>query len=105
MRNVLRTIRFTGCQKYQKLSSFSNFARGKGRENFRKLFLRVKELEDKNIEEIKEEYEFDKINNVFDKGAISPQLDLFYGGEHLSGNFKRADDFLSLIALTKVKIL
>ena len=77
----------------------------KGEKILENCFLRVKELEDKNIEEIKEEYEFDKINNVFDKVAISPQLDLFYGGEHLSGNFKRADDFLSLIGLTKVKIL
>ena len=66
----------------------------KGEEILENCFLWFKELENKNIEEIKEEYEFDKINNVFDKGAISPQLDLFYGGEHLLENFKRSDDFL-----------
>ena len=50
-------------------------------------FLLVKELEDKNIEEIKEEYEFDKIKDVFDEGTIATQLDFFYGREHLTENF------------------
>ena len=39
--------------------------------------LQAKELEDKNIEQIKEEYEFDKIKDVFDKRTVSPQLDFF----------------------------
>ena len=38
-------------------------------------FLRATELEDKNIEEIKKEYEFDKIEDTFDDGAILLQLD------------------------------
>ena len=59
-------------------------------------FLQAKELEDKNIEEIKEEYKFDKIKDVFEEDAIPPQLDFFYGGEHLSENFIRAYNFLSL---------
>ena len=32
---------------------------------------------------MKEEYESDKIKDVFDEGAILQQLDFFYGGEHL----------------------
>ena len=59
-------------------------------------FLRAKELEDKNIEEIKEEYEFDKIKDVFDEGTIPSQLEFFYGGKHLPENFIRACNFLSL---------
>ena len=59
-------------------------------------FLQVKELEDKNIEEIKEEYEFEKIKDAFNEGVVLPQLDLFYGGEHLPENFIRACSFLSL---------
>ena len=47
-------------------------------------FLRATELEDKNIEEIKKKYEFDKIEDRFHDGAILLQLDFFYGGEHLS---------------------
>ena len=33
---------------------------------------------------------------MFDKGTIPPQLDVFYGGEHLSKNFKQACNFLGL---------
>ena len=40
-------------------------------------FLWVKELKDKNIEEIKEDYKFDKIKNAFDEGTTSPQLKYF----------------------------
>ena len=59
-------------------------------------FLQAKELEDKNIEETKEEYVFDETKDAFDEGTIPPQLDFFYGGEHLSDNFKHACIFLSL---------
>ena len=59
-------------------------------------FLQVKELEDKNIEEIKEEYEFEKIKDAFNESVVLPQLDLFCGGEHLPENFIRACSFLSL---------
>ena len=45
---------------------------------------------------MKEEYESDKIKDVFDEGAILQQLDFFYGGEHLQESFKRACEFLSL---------
>ena len=33
---------------------------------------------------------------MFDKGTIPPQLDVFYGGKHLSKNFKQACNFLGL---------
>lgn len=38
-------------------------------------FLRATELEGKNIEEIKKEYEFNKIEDAFDNGVILLQLD------------------------------
>ena len=61
---------------------------GKDGEEILDNFLHAKELEDKNIEETKEEYVFDETKDAFDKGTIPPQLDFFYGGEHLSDNFK-----------------
>ena len=84
-----------------------------GEKIFEDHFLRVKELEDKNIEEIKEEYEFDKIKDAFDEGAIPRQLDFFYGEEYLSENVSvsschlmmKALDLLIFFALTEVKIL
>ena len=57
-------------------------------------FLRVKELEEKSIDEIKEEYQFDKIKDAFDEGTIPPQLDFFYGGKQLSENFICVCNFL-----------
>ena len=36
------------------------------------------------------------IKDAFDKGTIPPQLDFFYGGKHLSENFIRACNFLSI---------
>ena len=59
-------------------------------------FLPAKELEDKNILEIKQEHEFNKIKDAFDEGTITLQLDFFCGGEHLPENFKHACNFLSL---------
>ena len=59
-------------------------------------FIQVKELEDKNIKEIKEEYEFKKIKDAFNEGVVLSQLDFFYGGEHLPENVIRACSFLSL---------
>ena len=56
-------------------------------------FLQPKELQDKNIEEIKKECEFDKIKDAFSDGAIALQLDFFYD---CTENFKRACDLLSL---------
>ena len=52
--------------------------------------LQAKELEDKNIEQIKEEYEFDKIKDV------NRNLIFFYGGGCLSENFKHVCNFLLL---------
>ena len=50
----------------------------------------------KIIKETKEEYVFHETKDAFDEGTIPPQLDFFYGGEHLSDNFKHACIFLSL---------
>ena len=59
-------------------------------------FLQAKELEDKNIKEIAEQYEFNKIKDAFDEGTIPPQSDFFYGEDHLTKNFKHACNILSL---------
>ena len=67
-----------------------------GEEILQDNFLPAKELEDKNIVEIKQEYEFNKIKDAFDEGTVTLLLDFFYGGEHLPENFKLACNFLSL---------
>ena len=56
-------------------------------------FKNKKELEDEALENIKEEYGFEEIKNVFDEGAIPNQLDFFYGG--INENFVQACYFLS----------
>ena len=38
-------------------------------------------LNEKNIEEIKEEYNFDNIKNELAEGHVVPSLEFFYGGE------------------------
>ena len=52
------------------------------------------------------------IKDAFDEGAIPPQLDFFYGGEHLSESFKQACNFLLLsdekvgfVDILEIKIL
>ena len=52
-----------------------------------------KVLEDKTIEQIKDEYNFDDIKDVFDEEQIPPQLEFFFGGEN--DNFVHACNFLS----------
>ena len=37
---------------------------------------------EKTIEEIKDEYNFDQIKDTFDKGKVSPQLKFFFGGDN-----------------------
>ena len=44
-------------------------------------FVRVEELEDKDIQEIKDEYNFEDIKNEFDDGKIPEILKLFNGGD------------------------
>ena len=39
-------------------------------------------LNEKNIEEIKEEYNFDNIKNELDEGHVLPSLEFFYGDEN-----------------------
>ena len=46
------------------------------------------QLEDETLKQIKEEYNFYEIRDVFDKGTVPQQLDFFYGGEN--SNFNRA---------------
>ena len=57
-------------------------------------FVTSKELEDKTLENIKEEYNFDEIKDVFDDTVVPYQLEFFYGGDN--GNFIRACNFLSI---------
>ena len=52
-------------------------------------FVNQKQQEDAVLEQIKEEYNFDKIKDAFDEGTIPQQLDFFYGGENSSFNRKR----------------
>ena len=44
-------------------------------------FVKVEELDDKDMQEIKDEYNFDDIKNEFDKGKVPEILEFFYGGE------------------------
>ena len=43
--------------------------------------VKVDEVEEKDIQEIKCEYIFDDIKNKFDEGKVPEILELFYGGE------------------------
>ena len=52
-----------------------------------------KELEEKTIEQIKKEYNFDEIKDAFDHAAVPVQLEFFYGGDN--ENFVRACKILS----------
>ena len=56
-------------------------------------FVNPKELEEKKIEQIKEEYNFDEIKDAFDHAAVPAQLEFFYGGGN--ENFVRACKILS----------
>ena len=57
-------------------------------------FVSSKELQDATLEQIKEEYDFNKIENAFDEGSIPAQLDFFYGDEN--SNFVQAAEVLPL---------
>ena len=56
-------------------------------------FVIKKELEDEAVENIKEEYGFEKIKDAFDEGAFPHQLDFLYGDSNKS--FVQACKFLS----------
>ena len=56
-------------------------------------FANSKELEDKTLENIKEEYNFDEIKDAFDDASVPKQLEFFYGGDN--DNFINACNFLS----------
>lgn len=45
-------------------------------------FLRDKELEEKTLELIKSDFDFDKITDSFDQRKVSDSLELFYRGEN-----------------------
>ena len=45
-------------------------------------YVNNKELQDKTLEQIKEEYKFDEIKDAFDKGIIPSQLEFFFGGDN-----------------------
>ena len=57
-------------------------------------FITSKELEEKTLENIKEEYNFDEIKDAFDDAVVPHQLEFFYGGDN--DNFIRACNFLSI---------
>ena len=45
-------------------------------------FVNPKELEYETLENIKEEYNFDKIKDAFDEASVPKQLEFFYGGDN-----------------------
>lgn len=51
-----------------------------------------KVLEDRTIEQIRDEYSFDEIKDAFSEGQIPPQLEFFLGGEN--DNFVHTCNFL-----------
>ena len=94
----------------------ANILGTEGEEILEDNFLQAKELEDKNIEEIKEEYEFDKVKDGFDEETVSPRLDFFYAGGDVCQRILNTAvifyrlmmkilDFLILLAWIKFNIL
>ena len=57
-------------------------------------YVNPEELQDKTIEQIKEEYKFNEIKDAFDEGKIPPQLEFFFGDDN--DNFLLTCNFLSL---------
>ena len=57
-------------------------------------FVTSKELEEKTLENIKEEYNFDEIKDAFDDAVVPHQLEFFYDRDN--DNFIRACNFLSI---------
>ena len=57
-------------------------------------YLNSKELEDKTLENINEEYNFHEIKDAFDKASVPSSLQFFYGGE--DDEFIEACSLLSL---------
>ena len=57
-------------------------------------FINSKKLEDDALENKKEEYGFEEIQDVFDEASVPQQLKFFYGGDN--NNFVRACNILSL---------
>ena len=60
----------------------------------KEVFVNLKELENKTLENIKDEYNFDEIKDAFDDASVPKQLEFFYGGNN--DNFIQACNFLSL---------
>ena len=56
-------------------------------------FVNKKELEDKVLENIKEEYGFEEIKDAFDETSVFHELEFFYAG--INENFIQACYFLS----------
>ena len=44
-------------------------------------FTKVEEHDDRDVQQIKDEYSFDDIKNEFDKGKVPKVLEVFYGRE------------------------
>ena len=57
-------------------------------------FVTSKELEEKTLENVKEEYNSDEIKDAFDDAVVLHQLEFFYGADN--DNFIRACNFLSI---------
>ena len=57
-------------------------------------FINSKKLEDDVLENKKEEYGFEEIQDVFDEASVPQQLQFVYGGDN--NNFVRARNILSL---------
>ena len=56
-------------------------------------FVKVEVLDDKEMQEIKDEYNFDNVKNEFDEGKVPEILEFFYGGED-NGKFRINSEML-----------
>ena len=73
-------------------------------------FFKVEELDDKDVQQIKDEYSFDDIKNEFDEGKVQEILEVFYGGEDINkfrincemlGLTGDNSDFIEFLCLSK----
>ena len=65
-------------------------------------FANKKKQEDETLENLKEEYGFEKIKDAFDEGSLPNQLHFFYGGQN--ENFTHAVNFFHQ-AMTRENLL
>ena len=76
--NANKTYELPEVLKFKLGDCLANVLGAEGEEILENDFLQVKELEDKNIEKIEEEYEFHEIKYAFNEGVVPPQLNFLW---------------------------